>query len=181
MRNFKASVLNIGVSLLAIIISLCCCEIVARVFLRSADYLSVEMVPDAVLGAVPSENAKGHGFDGWGFRNPSVPATVDIVAIGDSHTYGNTATMDDSWPYVVGRLTGSRVYNMALGGYGPNQYFELFNARALSLKPRTIICGLYMGDDFENAYLITYGLDHWRYLRELPPEEVNFDIWQAPP
>jgi hypothetical protein len=38
-----------------------------------------------------------------------------------------------------------------------------------------------MGDDFENAFLITYGLDHWAYLRALPKEKVNFDIWEAPP
>ena len=29
--------------------------------------------------------------------------------------------MDDSWPYVLGRLTGRQVYNMGFGGYGPNQ------------------------------------------------------------
>jgi hypothetical protein len=110
-----------------------------------------------------------------------VPATADIVAIGDSHTYGNTATMEDSWPYVVARLSRRSVYNMGLGGYGPNQYLELLRTRAVSLKPKVIICGLYMGDDFENAFLITYGLDHWAYLRELPAEKVNFDIWEAPP
>jgi hypothetical protein len=34
-----------------------------------------------------------------------------------------------------------------------------------------------MGDDFENAYRITYGLDHWSYLRKLPPQNVRFDTW----
>jgi hypothetical protein len=116
-----------------------------------------------------------------GFRNREVPSSADIVAIGDSHTYGNTAKMEDSWPYVLGNLTGRRVYNMGLGGYGPNQYFAVFTRKALGLKPRVIICGLYMGDDFENAFLITYGLDYWAYLRELPSDKVNFDIWEAPP
>jgi hypothetical protein len=37
-----------------------------------------------------------------------------------------------------------------------------------------------MGDDFENAFLITYGLEHWAYLRALPAENVKFDIWEAP-
>ena len=45
---------------------------------------------DDVLGAVPSPSAMA-GFDRWGFRNRKVPETVDIVAVGDSHTYGNTA------------------------------------------------------------------------------------------
>jgi hypothetical protein len=66
---------------------------------------------------------------------------------------------------------------MALGGYGPNQYFQLLSTKALQLKPKIILCGLWIGDDFENAYRITYGLEHWSYLRKLPPQDVNFDIW----
>jgi hypothetical protein len=179
--KLKTLLLNLGVVAVSVGVGLALCELVARLSLHPADYLSVEMVPHAVLGAVPSPSTKAGGFDAWGFRNRTVPKTANIVAIGDSHTYGNGATMDDSWPYVLGRLTGRDVYNLALGGYGPNQYLELFKTKALSLRPRTIICGLYIGDDFENAFLITYGLDHWAYLRELPAAEVNFDIWEAPP
>ena len=178
--KLNRAVVNLGVATVSTAICLVLCEGLARLILRPADYLSVEVVKDDVLGRVVSPSTKG-GFDEWGFRNHGVPTTADIVAIGDSHTYGNTARMDDSWPYVLGRLTGRQVYNMGFGGYGPNQYFELFKTRALSLKPRLIVCGLYMGDDFENAFLITYGLDHWAYLRALPPEKVNFDIWVEPP
>lgn len=162
-------------------IGLLLCDVGARIALNPSDYLSVEMARDEVLGAVPSTNTRAGGFDAWGFRNPLVPSTSDIVAIGDSHTYGNTATMEDSWPYVLGRLSGRQVYNMALGGYGPNQYLHLLKTKAVNLRPRTVVVGLYMGDDFENAFLITYGLDHWAYLRTLPTEKVNFDIWEAPP
>lgn len=181
MDKLKNVLASAGIVAASCCVGLLLCEFAARIFLNASDYLSVEMVSDPVLGATPSANAKGHGFDSWGFRNPKVPETADIVAIGDSHTYGNTATMEDSWPYVLGRLTGRTVYNMGLGGYGPNQYFHFLTTRALSLKPKMIICGFYMGDDFENAFLITYGLDHWSYLRALPPEKVNFDIWEAPP
>jgi hypothetical protein len=156
------------------------CEFIARRVFNAADYLWVEMVPDTVLGAVPSATAKG-GFDAWGFRNRAVPRTVDIVAIGDSHTYGNTATMGDSWPYVAARLAGQSVYNMGLGGYGPNQYYQLLQSRALTLKPRTIICGLYMGDDFENAFLMTYGLDYWAELRQSSMGKAQLDIWDTHP
>jgi|ERR1700722_624337 len=181
MDKLKKILGNLSIVAVSVFLGLLLCEFVARTFLNASDYLSVEMVRDEVLGATPGANAKAHGFDSWGFRNRKVPETADIVAIGDSHTYGNTATMDDSWPYVLGRLTGRHVYNMGLGGYGPNQYFDLLTTRALGLKPRMIICGFYMGDDFENAFLITYGLDHWASLRELGPEKVNFDIWEQPP
>jgi hypothetical protein len=176
----KTLLINLVVVSGAIAVSLLLCEGAARLVLHQADYLNVEVVSDPIMGAIPSPSSRG-GFDAWGFRNPAVPTHADIVAIGDSHTYGNTATMDDSWPMVLARLTGRSTYNMGLGGYGPNQYFEMFKTKALSLKPRTIVLGLYMGDDFENAFLITYGLDHWAYLRQLPPEKVNFDIWQEPP
>jgi len=179
--KLKPMFLNLAMLGVSGLLGLALCEVASRLILTPADYLSVEMVEDPALGRVPSANTKSHGFDAWGFRNPKVPETAEIVAIGDSHTYGNTATMQDSWPYVLGRVAGRSVYNMGLGGYGPNQYFYLFESKALKLKPRTIVCGFYMGDDFENAFLITYGLEHWAYLRELPSDKVNFDIWQAPP
>ena len=170
--NLALLVVSAGMALLL-------CEFVSRLILNPADYLSVEMVHDDILGAVlPSSVAKG--FDNWGFRNREVPQTSDIVAIGDSHTYGNAAKMDESWPKVLERLTGRHVYNMGMGGYGPNQYFYLLKTKALRLKPRLVLCGLYLGDDFENAFTITYGLDHWAYLRELPLQNVNPDIWETP-
>lgn len=181
--RLKKFLIDCSVLLASVLLTLGICETAARLILRPADYLSVEMVRDPILGAFPSTSAQGHGFDAWGFRNSAVPKSADIVAIGDSHTYGNTARMEDSWPYVLGRLTGRSVYNLGLGGYGPNQYFHLLS-KGLSLKPRIIICGLYMGDDFENAFLITYGLDHWAYLRQLPAERIDADranIWEEPP
>lgn len=178
--RIRNALVNLTFLSIALAIGLVLSELLARFVLNPADYLQVEMVNDPVLGAVPSPSTRGHGFDRWGFRNADVPERVDIVAIGDSHTYGNTATMQDSWPSVVERLSGRRTYNMGLGGYGPNQYFHVLTTKAVTLKPRLVIAGLYMGDDFENAYLITYGLDHWKALRALPPERVDFDIWQAP-
>lgn len=154
------------------------CEAAARLVLNPADYLSQDLKPDNILGAVLDTH--GGGYDEWGFRNSKVPQAVDVVAIGDSHTFGNCAKMHESWPYVLGQQTGKTVYNLALGGYGPNQYFHLFKTKALGLKPRVIICGLYMGDDFENAYNISYGLDHWAYLRKLPARQVDYNTWEQP-
>src|SRR2546428_394876 len=104
--KLKAFFVNAGILAGAGVLSLFLAEGLARLALRPADYLSVEMVKDPVLGAVPSSSTRAGGFDDWGFRNREVPETADIVVIGDSQTYGNTATMEDSWPYVVGRLTG---------------------------------------------------------------------------
>jgi hypothetical protein len=176
----KKFIINVSVMLFSVAISLVLGEFAARLVLNPSDFLSLDTVSDPVMGMVPSPSALA-GFDKWGFRNRTVPATSDIVAVGDSHTYGNTARMTESWPFVLGQLTGRQVYDMALGGYGPNQYFQLTQTKALELKPRMILWGLYMGDDFEGAFSMTYGLDHWAYLRALPPQKVDPDVWEAPP
>jgi hypothetical protein len=148
----------------------------SRLILDPVDYLSPVTVRDEILGIKLPGKSGGH--DQWGFRNKSVPATAEIVSIGDSHTYGNTARMKESWPSVLGRLTGSNVYNLGMGGYGPNQYHYLLETKALRLKPRIIVCGLYMGDDFDNAFRITYGLNHWSSLRRGGVGTVDPDIWE---
>jgi len=178
--KLKNVLINLVVFGVAVAVALLLAEFAARLVLNPADFLRLEVVHDDILGAVPSPSALA-AFDQWGFRNPKVPDTADIVAVGDSHTYGNTARMVDSWPYVASRLSGRQVYNMGLGGYGPNQYFYLSKTKALTLKPKMIIWGLYMGDDFENAFSLTYGLDYWKDLRILPPQKVEANIWEGPP
>jgi hypothetical protein len=176
LKNF---LVNLGLFAVAIGIALLLAEFAARMVLNPSDFLKLDVVGDKVLGAVPSPSALA-GFDRWGFRNAKVPETADIVAVGDSHTYGNTARMVDAWPSVLGQVSGRQVYNMGLGGYGPNQYFYLSKTKALTLKPKMIVWGLYMGDDFENAFSITYGLEYWSYLRKLPPQKVEANIWEGP-
>ena len=172
LRAFGVKVLVLLTSLSVGVIAF---ELLGRLILNPADYLAATTVSDPILGMTITPNASG--FDEWGFRNPAVPTAVDIVAIGDSHTYGNTVKMQEAWPQVVARETGSTVYNMGLGGYGPNQYYQLLQTRGLSLHPKQVLVGLYLGDDFENAFSITYGLDYWTSLREGTRAPVNADIW----
>ena len=162
----------------SILLGLVICEGGARLFLDSADYLGKELLDDKILGAVLAPNTSG--YDEWGFRNKTVPQSVDIVAIGDSHTFGNTAKTAESWPSVLGQLTGRTVYNLGMGGYGPNQYYHLLTTKALSLNPRIIICGLYFGDDFDNAFRMTYGLEYWSFLRQKSFNRIDADIWEDP-
>lgn len=178
--RLKKALINLTILVVTVAFGLLLAEFVSRLFLNPADFLRLDVVSDPVLGAVPSPSAMA-AFDRLGFRNRKVPETADIVAVGDSHTYGNTARMVDSWPYVLGLLTGREVYNMSLGGYGPNQYFYLSTTKALALKPKMIIWGLYMGDDFENAFSLTYGFDYWAHLRILPPQKVQANIWDTEP
>ena len=173
----KKIVGNAAIVFASLTVGVLLCEFGARLFLNPADYLTPTMTGNKELGMSVVEGSAG--FDQWGFRNAEVPASADVVAIGDSHTYGNNATMADSWPYVLASQTGLKVYSLSLGGYGPNQYYRLLRERALKLKPRWIICGLYMGDDFQNAFSITYALDYWTGLRQGNWRGVDADIWNV--
>jgi hypothetical protein len=166
---------NIAVALVSLFVAGLLCEGLGRLVLNPANYLSVRTVKDDVLGIrIPGGSA---GFDAWGFRNAAVPGQVDVLALGDSHTFGNTARMQDAWPSVVASDTGLTTYNMGLGGYGPVQYFQLLTSRGLGLHPNWVLCGLYMGDDFENAFSMSYGLEHWAYLRDGNFGPVDANIW----
>ncbi|HEX7175237.1 MAG TPA: hypothetical protein VF240_08140 [Pyrinomonadaceae bacterium] len=104
------------------------------------------------------------GHDARGFRNDSVPERADVVALGDSQTWGVNVEREQAWPQELGRLTNRRVYNMSLGGYGPVQYWTLTD-EALTLRPRTLVVGLYFGNDLYDAYAMAYQYDAHAPLR----------------
>jgi hypothetical protein len=114
---------------------------------------SRETVPDSALGFRLSPYAPG--IDAWGFRNDSVPARADVVAIGDSFTYGFGAPRALSWPRQLAEITGLTVYNTGVGGFGPCEYNVVFD-RILSLEPRVVVVGLHPGNDLSDAYRSVY-------------------------
>jgi hypothetical protein len=120
------------------------------------------LIPDKELGLRMPANAPGH--DANGFRNASIPEYASIVAIGDSQTWGNNANREETWPYVLARLSEKSVYSMAMGGYGPVQYAVLAK-QALQYSPDLVIVGLYFGNDFYDAYRIVYLEDTYSDMR----------------
>jgi hypothetical protein len=127
---------------------------------------SVHSVPHRIkdhrLGARFPEGSDGH--DALGFRNRDVLAAPEIVAIGDSMTWGVNVSMDAAWPSVLGKATSVPVYNMSVPGYGPVQY-ELLAQQSYDLSPRILVIALYLGNDLWNAYEMAYSLDghiRWR-------------------
>lgn len=136
-----------------------------RLAVDSADFLHATTVEDEVLGLRIQPLTTGH--DALGFRNRQVPERVDIVAIGDSMTYGVSAPRDLAWPQQLGGLIGERVYNMGLGGFGPLQYLHLAGTSARALKPRLLIVGFYFGNDMMDAYYVAQR-PHWQSWRTSP-------------
>jgi len=140
-------------------------EGLARLYFDPIDFLKPKNVNDAVLRYKIEPNTGAH--DSWGFRNKSVPDSADIVAIGDSHTYGISATASNSWPSALERISGKETYNLGLGGYGPAEYFYLMEHRALELNPEMIIVGFYLGNDLKDTFNAVYSVPVWEDLRNL--------------
>ena len=108
--KWKKVVGNTALVLGSCTVALLLCEVASRMVLDSVDYLSPTLQRDNILGMKLPGNSGGH--DAWGFRNKKVPETAEIVALGDSHTYGNCAKRNEAWPAVLQRLTGQQVYNL---------------------------------------------------------------------
>ena len=143
-----------ALNLAILTVTLCICfivsEIGAQLILGKVNYLQPYLIPHSVLGHVVKAGTAGH--DEWGFRNSLVPQQADIVAIGDSQTYGVSATAENSWPASLEKLLDRSVYNLSLGGYGPTQYLHLLKEKSLHLSPRVVIIGFYFGNDLADSY-----------------------------
>ncbi len=154
---------------LALVFSLLVAEGISRAVFDPIDFLKPSRVPDDILRYKLAPGTGAH--DRWGFRNRSVPIKADVVAIGDSHTYGISATAKDSWPAQLAALTNKTVYNLSLGGWGPAEYLYLLEDKALELKPDLIVVGLYLGNDLKDAFDAVYGVEHWRDMRDREIEQ----------
>jgi lysophospholipase L1-like esterase len=95
------------------------------------------------------------GYDARGWRNGSALRHADIVALGDSQTYGENVSTPDAWPQRLGEMLHRSAYQMATPGYGPGQYLLLFD-EAAALRPNVIIAAFYLGNDLTDAYQLAY-------------------------
>lgn len=159
----KSILINSVLVAASFLISLFAVEGIVRLVLDPVDYLLPRLSPDPILGHKILPGTGGH--DDWGFRNLSRPETARIVAIGDSMTYGIAAMARQSWPSQLSGLSGTTVYNMALGGYGALEYLHLLREKAVTLKPEVVVVGLYVGNDFMDVYNRAYSTDFWKDYR----------------
>jgi lysophospholipase L1-like esterase len=148
---------------LSVTLALLLGEGLARLVVDPVDYLMATPVSDSILGRRLEPGASGH--DQWGFRNRAVPDSADVVTIGDSQTYGIGVPRLSSWPAQLSELTGRQVYNAALAGYSPIEYYQLLRRYALPLKPSVVVVGFYLGNDVHEAYRRVYALPHYTALR----------------
>ncbi len=131
-----------------------------------------EMVDDPLLDHRGMPNASGN--DANGFRNDGVPNPMDIVAIGDSQTWGSNADRYQTWPAALAQISNRSVYNAAYGGYGAVQHRTLAQ-ELVSSQPRLMVIGLYFGNDLFDAYNMVYNRDVYADLRSDSADTVLLD------
>jgi hypothetical protein len=110
-------------------------------------------VPDDILGYRFSPFAPGH--DSRGYRNDDALAECDILAAGDSTTYGYGVRSEEAWPEQVATAASLSVYNAGIGGYGPCEYAVVID-ELMHLHPDTVIVGVLLSNDLANTYKSVY-------------------------
>lgn len=121
------------------------------------------MASDPRLLVHVAPNAPGH--DKRGFRNLTSIESADIVAIGDSQTWGINVSRSEAWPSVLAKLGNLNVYSMSLGGWGPLQY-EILAEDAIALNPKAILVGMYLGNDIFDSCNHVYGTGAYLKYRQ---------------
>lgn len=162
------------------LVSVLFAELAVRIVFDPIDYLATSPESDPVLNHRIAPGASGH--DDWGYRNKDVPEAAEILAIGDSMTYGIMAKSFESWPARLEEITGRTTYNAALGGYGPLHYLHILKTRAPELSPDQVIVMIYPGNDLLDAYNLAYSNDHWQdYRQSDEARAVESNLFVAPP
>ncbi len=148
-------------NLLTLTISLLFSFIVLEIGLKSFTPYPISRVSNRIehekLGHVMDPNM--NDIDENGFRNKKL-TSVDIVALGDSHTYGFNVSSDNSWPKLLGRKLKKNVYNFGIGGYGILQYQNLLS-KAIELNPEVILLGLYLPNDLNDICNLVSSNTYW--------------------
>jgi lysophospholipase L1-like esterase len=111
--------------------------------------------------------------DGLGFRNATWPwpAHADIVAVGDSLTFGYGSADSEAWPVLVAKaLAPASVINLGLVGASPQQYQRLYERFGVNLHPKLLIVGFFGQNDFWDARMF----DRWLSGGTSP----NYMVWR---
>ena len=148
-------------NLLALFISVIFSLVILEIGLRYFTPYPVSRVSNKIhheeLGYVMDVNMKE--IDGHGFRNNILPS-IDVIAVGDSHTYGFNVSSDNSWPKLLGQKVSKNVYNFGIAGYGILQYEYLIN-KSIELNPKVILLGLYLGNDLNDFCNPIFSNQYW--------------------
>jgi hypothetical protein len=95
--------------------------------------------------------------DDAGFCNDAAPAQCDIVATGDSYVAQSPVPREDYWPVIAARQLSMSLYNLGVGGYGPQQELGVLKRYGLPKNPKYVLWGFFEGNDIRDA------VNFWEY------------------
>ena len=178
--SFASTILKAATSVvLVLLLAEGALQILVRAkLLESHASMDAGTVEDEILG-IKLLGAFYPEIDAEGFRNDDIPDHADVVALGDSQTYGYNATTFETWPRRLGDRSDLQVQNLGIGGFGPAQYYYLMD-RALAFSPRAIVIGFYLGNDLMDACVI-FRKAYWRAFAEKEGLDVGACAEPGPP
>lgn len=142
-RNFLMSLVVVTI---AAALSLFLAEIGLRMFTRFPVSYLTNLIHDPKLGYRLSSSL--NDVDRNGFRNLAVNSPPDIIAAGDSQTFGNNVASKDSWPSVLASEIGLKVYNTGIGSYGIASYHAILAQFLRENHQSKAIVAIYASNDF---------------------------------
>src|SRR5262249_1689918 len=90
---------------------------------------------------VLSSNSQGlRGSSEHSYEKP--PGTLRILTFGDSFTFGDEVSDNETWPYYLEKLLpGSEVINFGVHGYGHDQMLLYLQEEGIKYHPDIVILG----------------------------------------
>lgn len=118
---------------------------------------------DIAAGAVQVVRMDENGFC-------NIPAKAErgkaeVLIVGDSFTFCTSVDPGDTAAAKMEQISGIPVYNIAIGGVGPDIYLELLKKFAPLFKPKIAVMNIYEGNDLRDVLVKTEFMKSGRYNR----------------
>jgi len=158
-----------------------------------ATYIGISRY-DELLGYVPREGFSGTinapGWISWinakvtirkdGFRSNGsevAPPLADVLAVGDSFTFGDQVSDNETWPACLERKLGRGVDNGGVFGYGAAQALRRASLKEAEKTYSTLVLSILVGIDFARDRL----LYHFGFPKPALIHTENGIAWSAVP
>lgn len=158
----KFKIINISLSILSLLFTILILEIGARVYKSEYSFHNfLDLDRDVFRSAYPSEFDKelgwvpkkgNHQKNVWNTRvtilndgirsngkNENIENREIILAVGDSFTFGDEVSNDETWPARLEEISNTRVLNGGVFGYGIDQSYLRMQALASKYQPDIIV------------------------------------------
>ncbi len=195
--RLKSIALNLLLALASVLFTLGALELVLRLkpslmpeeaqlrihWRQMADADTAKSRPDPYLGYLYPAGAHSNlaqtnvrfafQMDSHGFRNIGTwPARADVVAVGDSWVFSYGVNDSETWTHQVEQsLPGTRVINLGMSGFGPEQYTRAYERYGAPLHPKVLLYGIFAGNDLKDT------AEFARWLEAGSPG--NYNVWRT--